>query len=294
MNLDLTDLKLFIKIAESPSLTQGARRACLSPGAASMRIKSMEGELGEGLFLRQSKGLVLTAAGRRLLVHARKILGQLEVLKAEFERHEEQDVASMRMYVDGFTAFESTQQRLVRYLAEHAHIAIDLQARNPGEIVRGVREGAVDMGVVAGSVPVEGCASIAMPVLNYVVVLPRRHPLANTATLRLRDVLRHPQVGLCGDTALGRLIEEQARDDGSEAQFRIKVSTGEAFCRMVAEGVGIGVASDAAVQRYLRCCALVTRPLEEAWARQDHMMLVRHCDSMPRHVTELLSYLSAA
>lgn len=56
MNLDLTDLKLFIKIAESPSLTQGAKRACLSPGAASMRIKSMEAELGEGLSIASTKG----------------------------------------------------------------------------------------------------------------------------------------------------------------------------------------------------------------------------------------------
>ena len=31
MHFDLADLRLFIHIAESPSLTQGARRAFLSP-----------------------------------------------------------------------------------------------------------------------------------------------------------------------------------------------------------------------------------------------------------------------
>ncbi|WP_432213885.1 helix-turn-helix domain-containing protein, partial [Pseudomonas aeruginosa] len=34
MHFDLADLRLFIHIAESPSLTQGARRAFLSPAAA--------------------------------------------------------------------------------------------------------------------------------------------------------------------------------------------------------------------------------------------------------------------
>lgn len=294
MNLDLTDLKLFIKIAESPSLTQGAKRACLSPGAASMRIKSMETELGEGLFHRQHKGLVLTLAGQRLLIHARKILRQLEVLKAEFDHREEPDGASMRMYVAGFSAFESTQRRLVRYLADHANVAIDLQQRTTGDIVRGIREGAVDMGVVLGSDPVEGCASIALPVLNYVAVLPRHHALAVSASLRLGDVLRHPQVGLASDSALCRLIEQQADIDGLAAQFRIKVSGAESLCRMIAEGVGIGIASDAAVQPYLDGCGLVARRLDETWARQQHMMLVRHFERMPRHVTELVSCLSAA
>lgn len=39
MHFDLADLRLFIHIGESPSLTQGARRAFLSPAAASARIK---------------------------------------------------------------------------------------------------------------------------------------------------------------------------------------------------------------------------------------------------------------
>ena len=41
MHFDLPDLRLFIHIAESPSLTQGARRASLSPAAASARVKAV-------------------------------------------------------------------------------------------------------------------------------------------------------------------------------------------------------------------------------------------------------------
>ena len=63
MHLDLTDLRLFIHIAEAPSLTQGARRAFMSPAAASMRIKAMEGQLNAVLLYRDSKGVELTEEG---------------------------------------------------------------------------------------------------------------------------------------------------------------------------------------------------------------------------------------
>ena len=49
MHFDLPDLRLFIHIAESPSLTQGARKAFLSPAAASARIKALENQLGSRL-----------------------------------------------------------------------------------------------------------------------------------------------------------------------------------------------------------------------------------------------------
>ena len=45
MHFDLVDLRLFIQIAESPSMTQGARKAFMSPAAASARIKSLEESL---------------------------------------------------------------------------------------------------------------------------------------------------------------------------------------------------------------------------------------------------------
>ena len=45
MHFDLADLRLFIHIAESPSLTQAAKRAHLSLAAVSVRIKALENQL---------------------------------------------------------------------------------------------------------------------------------------------------------------------------------------------------------------------------------------------------------
>jgi len=64
MHFDLVDLRLFIQIAESPSMTQGARKAFMSPAAASARIKSLEESLASRLLYRDSRGVELTPAGK--------------------------------------------------------------------------------------------------------------------------------------------------------------------------------------------------------------------------------------
>ena len=42
IHFDLADLRLFINIAETPSMTQGARKSFMSTAAASNRIKKLE------------------------------------------------------------------------------------------------------------------------------------------------------------------------------------------------------------------------------------------------------------
>ena len=60
---DLTDLRLFIHVAEASNITRGARRSNMSLAAASERIREMEATLGTALLVRGRRGIQLTAAG---------------------------------------------------------------------------------------------------------------------------------------------------------------------------------------------------------------------------------------
>jgi molybdenum-dependent DNA-binding transcriptional regulator ModE len=62
MLFDLTDLRLFIYIAELKSLTRSAERMHMSLPAASNRVKELEARFGTRLLYRENKGV--HAAGR--------------------------------------------------------------------------------------------------------------------------------------------------------------------------------------------------------------------------------------
>ena len=74
MHYDLTDLRLFVAIAEEGNLTRGAARAFLAPSSASHRLQRLEAALGAQLFQRQARGVALTRAGEALLRNARQVL----------------------------------------------------------------------------------------------------------------------------------------------------------------------------------------------------------------------------
>lgn len=72
MNLSL--LKVFYEVSRCGSLTTAAEQLHISQPALSRQISSLEKEVGIDLFIRHSRGLQLTEAGRRLYDYAQRIL----------------------------------------------------------------------------------------------------------------------------------------------------------------------------------------------------------------------------
>src|SRR5690606_41732696 len=87
MRFDLTDLRLFLSVHESGTITEAARRCHITTASASERIKGMEDVLGVLLLNRSHKGVQLTPAGRTLLHHASVVVQQMERMHGDLGQY---------------------------------------------------------------------------------------------------------------------------------------------------------------------------------------------------------------
>src|SRR6202795_1820994 len=83
MRFDLVDLQLFIAVAETRRITNGANRVPLARASASARIKGLEQALGVSLLRRGRRGVELTPAGESLLDHARIVMHNVEAMRGD-------------------------------------------------------------------------------------------------------------------------------------------------------------------------------------------------------------------
>lgn len=74
---NLTKYKIFLSVAENQSISKAAARLYISQPAVSITIRKLEESLNTTLFIRKSKGVVLTEKGRLLYDNARKALHML-------------------------------------------------------------------------------------------------------------------------------------------------------------------------------------------------------------------------
>ena len=71
-------LRSFVAVAEERHVGRAAARLCLTQPPVTRQIQRLEDELGAKLFERRREGMLLSAAGARLLPHARDVLARIE------------------------------------------------------------------------------------------------------------------------------------------------------------------------------------------------------------------------
>lgn len=78
--MSLTQLRYFVAVAETGSVTKAAARCFVSQPPMSRQLRSLEDELKVPLFVRTPKGMELSAAGAKVLEQARRILAMVDAL----------------------------------------------------------------------------------------------------------------------------------------------------------------------------------------------------------------------
>lgn len=292
MHFDLADLRLFIHIAESPSLTQGARRAHLSPAAASARIKALEGQLDSRLLYRDSRGVELTPAGHKLLQHARLIMRQVDYLKSEFTTYGADNAGHIRIFANTTAVTEFLPEVLAGFLAERPGVTVDLQERLSRDIVRGVLDGTTDLGIIAGPLQVSGLQAIHFNTDRLVLAVPEGHPLAGEPSVTLAQTLAYPHISLHEGSTLLTFLRDEVEKLGQKLLLRIQVSSFEASCRMIEAGVGIGIIPESAAQRHSRTMRLAFVQIDEPWAVRERRILARDLSALPGILLALIERLT--
>lgn len=121
-NLSLRGLRTFCVAAEQESFREAADKLFITASAVSHQIKNLEDELGQKLFERTSRSLVLTEAGRSLLDDIRPLIMRLDEVAARHRMSATRSTLSIS--VQPFFASEVFIPRLPEFTRSHPDIDI--------------------------------------------------------------------------------------------------------------------------------------------------------------------------
>ncbi len=292
MHFDIADLRLFTHLVEEKNLTRGASRAALSPAAASARLKSLESQLEQRLFYRDSRGLMITPAGESLLRHARIILRQVEHVRSDFSAQGSGDAGHFRLFANTTAITEVLPDVLARFMGERPQVSVDIQERNTREVLRGILDSAADVGVVAGPIPTTGLETQCFSTDRLVLVVPGGHPLAASSSIDFLQATDFPHVGL-RDSTLQDFLTETVSGLNRRLDMRVLMGSFESMCRMIQAGVGIGVLPESAALRHARGSTLKVIQLADAWAVRERRVVYRELGALPACARDFITMLVA-
>jgi molybdate transport repressor ModE-like protein len=289
---DLIDLRLFLHVAEAASITHGARSSNMSLASASERIRAMEEALGAPLLERKRRGVELTPAGSVLVQHAQLVMQQLEQMRGELNSYAKGLRGHVRLLSNTVGMLEYLPAALAAFLSAHPNVDVDLEERPSREIARAIAAGQADIGIVAGTVD-PGAELETFPFAEnlLVLVVPRGHALGRQRKISFSLALEHDFVGLGAGSALQEYVNQQAQRAARRLKVRVRLSSFDLICQMVASGIGLAVLPEAAARRRQRSMPIRVVPLTDAWAVRHLTGCVRSLKSLPPHAQRLVEFL---
>jgi DNA-binding transcriptional LysR family regulator len=294
MRFDLVDLRLFLRVAETASITHGAAKANMALASASERLRGMEEELGVPLLERGRRGVTLTPAGRALVYHAQLVLQQMETMRAELSEFAGTTKGHVRLLANTSALSEFLPEALNAFLADNVGIDIDMEEKPSYDIVRLIAEGFADVGVVADIVDFGGLQTFPFALDRLVVVMPRKHALAGARRFSFRDLLSHEFVGLSTTNPLQQHLGQHAVQARHPLKLRVRLGSFDAVCRMVENGVGIAVIPETAARRCRQTMAIRIGRLSDSWALRRLNVCLRRLEELPEHAQRLVRHFAAS
>lgn len=246
-----TALRYFLEVVRCGSISEASQRLNVAASAVSRQIAKLERELETPLLERRARGVVPSAAGERLAVHARKAQLASEQVAAELR-----GLAT----TEGFS-LDFLPELIAAFRQGYAGIHFSLEVCAPAVVTRQVQEGDADLGLTFSLRPepdirVEATLSGAIKA----IVVPD-HPLASRTGLALVDLQPYPLALPTPDTTIRQLFDICCGVQGLSFEPVLVSNNMQALYRFAALGAGVSLFSELSLRSRLREGQLVALPL---------------------------------
>ena len=246
--MELTPLRSFLAIARLKNMTRAAAELHLTQPALSSQLGRLESELGERLFERSRRGMVLTEAGAAFAVHAERALAEIE---AGFSAVAEvSGVVRGKLRVGGGATATGylLPPVLGKLLSLHPEVEINVREQGSSDVRRAVADGNVDVGIVTSGGRNDGRWALdERPWVSdeLVLIVPPDHALcaSRRRTFSWTDLSDTPMVLFESGSAIRKMLDDAAAKAGVRLKPAMELRSIASIRRMVREGIGAGFVS---------------------------------------------------
>lgn len=234
-------LKYFIEIARSGSVSRASAQLRIAQPALSQHVAALEKELGVALLERHAKGVRPTAEGQRLLDRAASILAQLDGLKADLAGAPMQPRGAVRLCIASSLGPLLAAPLVRRVEAQHPEVRLMLSTGLSMEVRAQAEARQIDLALMPNVFELPGLAYEPLYQESlHLFGLARLMGPARGA-IRFSAIGARPLVAPDRDHDLRRLIERTALETDAPLNVRYEINNAEMALSLVRDGLAFAI-----------------------------------------------------
>jgi LysR family transcriptional regulator, regulatory protein for tcuABC len=247
--MDMRQLKYFVQIVESGSLSKASRQLFIAQPALSQQMTRLEDEVGKPLLVRSSRGVKPTDNGEALYHHARFILRQLDQA-VSVARRDHSNVSGRVNLGMAPTTVCALGLPLIKHLnAKYPGITLNVVEALSGHLEHMTRLGELDLAILFSTTAALDLTVEALLEEELFMILPydsTMHPL-NRQDITLAELAKLPLILPSPGHGLRRRITLEFDRVNLTVDAVAEIDSLPLLMHCVADGIGVTIKPMAAV-----------------------------------------------
>lgn len=248
--MTLQQLQYIVAVADTGQFSKAARRCHVTQPTLTMMVRKLEEELGITIFERRMQPARATTEGEGLIAQARVVLREAGQLKDLVNELRSGTAGTHRIGIIPTLAPYLLPLFLTRFAKDHPNARLSIDEIKTSRILEGLRQGAIDMGILAGPIEEEEIETITLFKEPFLIYLPHRHPLLKKKQIARSDLRKAPLWVLSEGHCLRDQVLKVCQQPSAAGHDNIVYSTGsiETLKRMVNSGSGLTLVPELSVR----------------------------------------------
>jgi LysR family transcriptional regulator, hydrogen peroxide-inducible genes activator len=186
--MEIHQLRYFVAVADEGSFSRAAAKVRVAQPSLSQQIRKLEAEVGQPLFDRLPRSVVLTEAGRCLIDYARQILASIGDARRSVD--ELKDEVSGRLAVGSIPTIAPyiLPELVGKFQKYYPEVSLEIVEDVTDGIARRVEAGELDVALASTCQQSPTLRRESLGKEPLLVLVPEGHPLAKKALVELDDL----------------------------------------------------------------------------------------------------------
>lgn len=258
--MEIADLKTLIAVVECSGITRAAEQLNRVPSSITTRILQLEANLGEKLFIREGKRLLITHKGQLLYNYAKQIIELMD--EALLQVKSTTPKGKLRIGAMESTAAVRLPNLLAKLHLTYPQVDLELTTGTSNALFLGLLANQLDTIFIADTPADKRLEKVVAFQEQLVIVAPKDHHIINTPQdIKKRTLLVFKDGCSYRDRLINWFLEHNVK-----AERIAELSSYHAILGGISAGMGVGIVPKAVVDIFPDKQTLSSHPLAKSMA----------------------------
>lgn len=254
---DLAQLRCFTSLAAELNFRRAAERLHMTQPPLSRQIQLLEHQLGVALFIRSTRAVALTAAGRAFLIEAQALLEQAHRAAQTARLTASGEIGNVNIGFVASAVYDFLPRVVAQARRERPGVRIALYEMSTFEQLQALHARRIDLAIVRAPLNQAGLVSECLVREPFILAVPSEHPLTHAASVELAALQGQPFImySHAGWLPFNELLTGMFRSTGVQPDYVQSIGNTLTILSLVNAGMGMAlVPRSASAMSFERLC----------------------------------------